>query len=687
MAALVRGPALPMRRGRAFVVAVAAFLGLAASCSLGSNEDRTAPSTADWTTPPAAAWPTNGGDWFNRRYSPLTQITRQNVGSLKAVWRTRLGSGLSDVYSGEAQPLLADGVLYVVTGADDVFAVDVESGAIRWRYAANLNPAINSVCCGWTSRGVALGGGRVYVAQLDGKLVALDQATGAVVWSTQATRWQDGFTLTSAPLFYDGLVITGMAGAEYGVRGKVSAFRAEDGSPAWTFYTIPGPGEIGHETWPADNDSWTRGGGSVWQTPAVDPKLGLIYFATGNAGPDFNGSQREGDNLFTASIVAVDARTGRYRWHFQEVHHDIWDFDAPNPVVLFNVDVGGRQRRALAHAGKTGWVYILDRVTGKPLLPIPERRVPQEPRQRTSATQPTPVGDAFVPQEITDPTATEGLPLVNRGRIFTPFWKEYLASSPGSGGGANWPPSAYDPISHNLYICATERISVFRGGEEIDDLKAGQHALGGQFGSLASSVRGALVAMDMRTNRVTWRQAWPDRCYSGLAATAGGLLFVGRNDGRFTAVDSATGKILWVFQTGAGVNAPPSVFEHRGKQYVAVLSAGSKFVASPRGDSLWLFALHGTMGPVPAAQISRAAMSGPASPIKGRDVFARNCSMCHGADANGGAGGPDLTRIGDALAVSQIVTHGRDQMPAFGSQLSAAEIRDVSAYVAQLSGH
>ena len=257
-------------------------------------------SRTELVPPPMAGWPTNGGNLSNQRYSPLTEINRENVARLKGVWRTRLrGSGLGPQYSGEAQPLVYDGVIYIVTGADDVFAVGVETGNILWEYKANLDPAIDSVCCGWTSRGVGLGDGKVFVGQLDGRLVALDQRTGTVAWSIQAERWQEGFTIPSAPLYYDGLVITGFAGAEKGIRGRVKAYNAKDGALVWTFYTIPGPGEPGHETWPKDNDLWQDGGASVWHTPAVDPELGLLYFGTGNPGPDYNGLVRKGDNLFS----------------------------------------------------------------------------------------------------------------------------------------------------------------------------------------------------------------------------------------------------------------------------------------------------------------------------------------------------------------------------------------------------
>jgi alcohol dehydrogenase (cytochrome c) len=556
----------------------------------------------DLTEGPTRDWPTNGGDWFNRRYSPLRQINRGNVAGLKAVWRTRLnGSGMDTKYSGEAQPLVYDGVIYLATGADDVFAISVESGEILWTYKANLDQTNNVVCCGWTNRGVALGDGRVYVGQLDGRLVALDQRSGAVQWSVQAERWQEGFSITSAPLYADGLVITGFAGAENGIRGRVKAFDADNGSLAWTFYTIPGPGEIGHDTWPRDNEVWRHGGASVWQTPAYDSELGLIYFSTGNPGPDFNGAVRAGDNLFSASIVAVEAKTGKYRWHFQQVHHDIWDYDAPSPVVLFDIEAGGRARKALAQPGKTGWVYILDRVTGQPIVGIDERPVPQEPRQATARTQPYPRGDAFVPQSIAIPP--EGYRVVNQGRIFTPFWTEAIVAKPGQSGGANWPPSSYDQETGYLYVCGTDRAGVFTGTDIGPERPPeGQRYLGGIFGNVPFHVSGIFSALDMRTNTLVWQQQWPERCYSGSVATAGGLVFVGRSDGRLTALDSKSGALLWAFQTGAGVNAPASVFEYRGQQHVVAYSAGNLFAASPRGDSVWLFSLQGQLGPAEAAR-------------------------------------------------------------------------------------
>jgi len=639
--------------------------------------------------PPSADWPTNGGDWYNRRYSPLDEIDRGNVASLEGVWRARLGgSGVGTQYSGEAQPIVYEGVLFIVTGADDVFALDVDGGAILWEHRANLDPAIAPViCCGWTSRGVGLGDGRVYVGQLDGKLVALDQRTGEIVWSVQAERPEEGYSITSAPLYYDGLVITGFAGAEYGIRGRVKAYDADDGELVWTFYTIPGPGEFGHDTWPQDNEVWRHGGASVWQTPAVDPELGLLYFSTGNPGPDYNGSIRAGDNLFSASIVAVDAKTGEYRWHFQQVHHDIWDYDGPSPVVLFDIEIDGEPRKGLAQASKTGWVYVLDRTNGEPLIGIEERPVPQEPRQATAATQPYPVGDAFVPQSI--PIPPEGTKLVNEGRIFTPFWTDQpVLVKPGVAGGANWPPSSYDPETGYLYVCASDRLWAYIA-EEVGPERPPEGAgyIAGGFGGFHLHSLGVFAALDMRTNELVWQQHWADPCYSGSVTTAGGLVFVGRSDGRLTALDSGDGTKLWEFQTGAGMNAPATVFEHGGRQYVVAYSAGNLFAGSVRGDSVWLFGLDGTLGPAEpddAVLLSSTAAAGPANLADGKSVYDAACGFCHGGTGEGGhGGGPALTAVTGVGAVTQVVGEGRNDMPAFGGALTPEQIRDVSAYVAQ----
>jgi quinohemoprotein ethanol dehydrogenase len=640
--------------------------------------------------PPRDGWRTNGGNLANQRYSPLTAIDRSNVAQLKGVWRTRLkGSGLAPQYSGEAQPIVHDGVVYIVTGANDVFALGVESGAILWEYRAELDPKITAVCCGWTNRGVAIGDGKVYFGRLDGRLVALDALTGREAWSIQAERWQEGFSITSAPLYYDGMLISGFSGAEIGVRGRVKAYDADDGKLLWTFYTIPGPGEAGHETWPQDNEVWAHGGATVWQTPAADPELGLIYFSTGNPGPDFNGAVRAGDNLFSSSIVAVEARTGKYRWHFQEVHHDLWDYDAPNPVVLFDAVVGGVERKGLVQVGKTGWAYILDRETGQPLIGIEERPVPQEPRQATAATQPYPVGDAIVPQQVD--IAPEGFDLVNQGRIFTPYLGDKgTIVSPSLYGGANWPPSSYDPERHWLFVCASDVVGNYIGGDRDFAIpRDGEYWYGGVVGFAPLPRSGIFAAVDVRTNKLAWRYRWADQCYSGSLATAGGLVFVGRNDGRMTALDSDTGLPLWEFQTGAGMNATASTFEHAGKQYLVAYSAGNALVGAARGDSVWLWGLDGTLPPaaprdaeIRTTRAEPSGDAGTAAVVDGADVFRQACVACHGEDGRGGhGGGAPLDQVTDAALVAGLVRDGRGNMPPLGGALTAEQIEAVADYV------
>ena len=687
-------PRISAHGRRLFLFVASAILGVGLQGIVAAEQKPNAFSSAALTQPPRDGWRTNGGNYFNQRYSPLTSIDRLNVAQLKGVWRTHLGgSGVGPQYSGSAQPIVHDGKVFIVTGANDVFALDIATGAILWQYAARLDPAISTVCCGWTNRGAGLGDGKLFFGTLDGRLVALDERTGRELWSVQAERWQDGFAITGAPLYVDGMVITGFAGAENGVRGRVKAFDARNGKPLWTFYTVPGPGEVGHDSWPANSDAWKRGGGTVWQTPAVDPELGLLYFSTGNPSPDFNGAGRPGDNLFTASIVALEARTGKYRWHFQEVHHDIWDYDAPNPVVLFDATIDGMPRKGLAQVGKTGWAYLLDRVTGKPLIGIDERPVPQEPRQATAATQPYPRGDAIVPQQVDIPP--EGHVLVNGGRIFTPFFGDQgVIASPSLFGGANWPPSSYDPVRHQLFVCASDVPGNFTGGHvDNEPPPVGKTYLGGAVGFAALPRSGIFAALDVRTNRLVWRQRWLDQCYSGSVATAAGLVFVGRNDGRLTALDSDNGRMLWQFQTGAGMNAVPSVFEHGGKQYVVAYSAGSVLAGTAKGDSVWLFSLDGTLPPAKERDTEARPATAPAvtataqAPARtgaasGAQIFQQACLPCHGADGKGGhGGGAPLNKVTDVALVMQTVKEGKNNMPPFGAALSAEQIQAVAAYV------
>ena len=680
---------------RATVIACV-VLGLACAAALADTKITPAPAfrIADLTAPPRTGWITNGGNLFNQRYSPLTQIDRGNVGTLKAEWRTHLrGSGVGPQYSGVAQSLVYAGTLYIITGANDVFAIDVESGEILWQYTANLDPARVNVCCGWTNRGVALGDGKIFFGRLDARLVALDQRTGKVIWDIQAENPLEGFAITSPPLYYDGMLISGFSGSNRGIRGRLKAYDADTGTLIWTFYTIPGPGEPGHDSWPADNDVWRYGGASVWQTPAVDPELGLLYFSTGNAYPMFNGAIRAGDNLYTASMLAIEVKTGRYRWHFQQTHHDIWDYDAPNPVILFDAQIDGRLRKGVAQIPKSGYLYLLDRVTGEPLSPTPEVAVPQEPGRATSPTQPIPEGPHFLPHEID--IAPEGWTLVNQGRTFTPLpMQGHVLYRPLAH--VNWPPSSYDPESHVMYICATDRIGVQSVTERNSAPDYVPYAATDTFDRTDAPGRGIFSAVDLRTRHLVWQQQWADRCFSGSAVTAGGLVFIGRTDGRLTALDKETGENLWEFQTGtgAGIHGAPTVFEHEGVQYVAAFAGGSIYASGMTGDSVWLFSLNGEIESAPQAAVavtgaaraapgSDALPEGTADVERGRALFLRVCAACHGESGLGGEGnGAPLNRGLAAEDVFAIVSLGRNAMPAFGAAFSPEERRDVSRFVA-----
>jgi quinohemoprotein ethanol dehydrogenase len=668
---------------------------------------------------PGDDWITNGGSLSNDRFSSLDEIDAANVGRLKGVWLTHLrGSAMAAKYSAEGQPLEYEGTIYVPTGEDDVFAVNAETGEILWQYKANLDQTISTVCCGWESRGVAIGQGKVYIGQIDGKLVALDQRTGQVAWQTQVARWQEGATITAAPLYYDGSVITGISGGEFGIRGRVTAFDASTGKERWRFYTIPGPGQVGHDTWPADPKIWQHGGAPVWQTPAVDPKLGLLYLSTGNASNDLDGSKRPGDNLFTSSIVAIDAHTGKYRWHFQQVHHDIWDYDSPSPVVLF--DHGST--RGIGEPSKTGWLYLLDRRTGKTLVPISERAVPQDARQQTSKTQPFPSNAPFVSHTVSAQqyaqiekiarASAKGkrIEVVNGKQIFAPpSHDHYVVVTPGAQGGDNWPPSSYNPDTNMFYVCAQSTVNASIAGSLQHEAKQGA-VPAANFGSIFAATGfatnpGTLTAIEATTGKIMWQRRWVgDSCYSGTSTTHGNLVFVGRNNGELQAYDAENGKLLWRFQTGGGANNTATFFERNGHEYVAFYAGGSSLAGTAHADNLWLLGLDGPLGQLPAPGSGtavehageakgnskpanpNAAKPGRADAAAGGQVFAANCSVCHGADGKGGNGGPDLTSIPSAKQMAVVVkqvTNGGRGMPAFKGQLNDTQIDDVAAYVTQ----
>jgi len=536
----------------------------------------------------SADFPLAGGTLNNQRYSLLSQITPRNVSRLGGAWTMHVADG-SATSPMQATPVVVDGVMYL-PAAGNILALDAATGEVKWRYKAG-NPAA-------TNRGVTVAEGKVFTSGGGNTLIALDCRTGTLLWT--AAVGDRGRTI-SPPYYYQGRVFMGISGGESGVRGFFGAYDAETGKPVWGFWTIPGPGDRGHETWAGD--SWQYGGGPVWTHPAIDPGLGMIYIAVGNASPDEDGTARAGDNLFTVSIVALDLKTGAYKWHFQEVHHDLWDYDNSVSPVLADIPYRGNTRKVLLHAGKTGMVYIFDRITGKPLIGIDERPVPQEPRNHTAATQPFSRADTFVPTCPEPGSVPAGM---KSSCVFGSFWDEPVVMTPGTLGGSSWAPMSYSPLTHLLYVAGGIMNSAFTlHREEWNPATNRLHSLDQNhgMGHPAGEPRaGTLTAINPTTGKIVWqkRRPYPLGAGSGFLTTATGLLFHGEPDGRFVAYNSRDGSELWSFQTGAGADAPAITYEVAGQQYLAILAGGNAYSRSPRGDSLWCFKLGGTVPPASA---------------------------------------------------------------------------------------
>jgi quinohemoprotein ethanol dehydrogenase len=577
-------------------------------------------------------WITYGGALNNQRYSSLNHVNTSNVSQLKGVWMSRLGSGRGSKYRFEADPVVVDGVMYIPTGNDDIFALDAKTGKKIWEWDSDIPQVNDLICCGWDNRGVAVGDGRVYTGLLDGSFVALDQTSGKLLWRTQLEDYHDGYSLTGAYRYYDGLVFTGISGAEKGIRGRMTALDAKDGHEVWRFYTIPGPGDVGGDTWPSATDpdpekasAFTHGGASIWQAPTIDPDLGMLYFTTGNAGPDYDGEMRPGDNLFSASFVALDYKTGQYKWHFQQVHHDIWDFDAPSPTVLFEQTYGGVQRKGIYQAGKTGWVYYLDRTNGQPLIGIDEKPVPQEPRNATAATQPYPVGDPFMDQ---CPEALPAFPLM--GCIFTPFWDIPVLLRPTGSGGSEWSPSAYSPQTGYSYVFAGQTDSTL-AMRYLPFEHGKTYSLGASVPALGASIKSTFTAIDSRTNKIAWQQVNDGEQSYGALATAGGLVFKGQVDGNLVAVDATSGAELWRFQTGLGISAPPMTWSDGKDQFVTVAVGGNRGGATTLdGDEVWTFSLNGLVDQVAAPPPIQTKVALTGAPVKLGDKMAPPQTVFYG---------------------------------------------------------
>jgi quinohemoprotein ethanol dehydrogenase len=565
------------------------------------------PTQQELTTARSAGkdWITYGGSVFNQRYSTLTQIDASNVSQLKGAWLTRLGSGRGSKYKFEADPIVIDGIMYIPTGNDDVFALDAKTGRKIWEYNSDIPQVNDTVCCGWDNRGVAAGQGLIFSGQLDGSFVAMDQKTGKIAWRTQLEDYKDGYAITGATRYFDGIVFTGMSGGEYGVRGRIYGLDAATGKEIWRFYTVPGPGDIGSDTWPMNDPDpvkaniYLRGGATVWQAPAIDPDLGMMYFTTGNASP-WEGSLRPGDNLFTASMVALDYKTGKYRWHFQQVKHELWDYDMPNPPVLFDQTYNGVMRKGVYECGKTGWCYFLDRTNGEPLIGMEYKQVPPDPQpgasqnQSASPVQPYPVGDSYINQ---CPDPLPQFPLIGdkAGCMFTSYWDIPVLIRRG---GTNFSPTSYNPQTGFVYVDGAEQPSAF----SVNLSAPREYEPGKSYSRIVTvatpnaPLNATLTAMDSRTNKIAWQHRIPGEMNYGWVSTASNLAFASQIDGNLVAFDARTGDELWRFQVGWGIGAPPMTYEVDGVQYVAVAAGGNRGgLTTLDGDAVIALSLNGTI--------------------------------------------------------------------------------------------
>ncbi|HXI21358.1 MAG TPA: PQQ-dependent dehydrogenase, methanol/ethanol family, partial [Gemmatimonadales bacterium] len=484
---------------------------------------------------------TYSGNLGGQRYSPLAQITPANVATLRPAWIYQaIESGTI-----QATPVVVDGIMYVTEFKGHVVALDARTGTVLWRYQQTIPGHLLTLGFGPTNRGVAVLDSTVFVGTPDARLVALDARSGALRWTTTVSDNARGYAITAAPLAFGDLVLVGISGAEAGIRGFLDAYDARTGERRWRFYTIPAPGEPGAETW--GGESWKTGGGSTWVTGSYDPELGLVYWGVGNPGPDWNGDSRPGDNLYTCSLVALEASTGRLRWSFQFTPHDTHDWDATEIPVLFDGRVGGRLRKLVAMANRNGFYYVLDRVSGEFLA-----------------------GRPYIRQDWAEGLDARGRP-IERADIEPTEAGTRL--TPNLHGGTNWFSPSYSPRAGLFYVAARQMGSTYF--KYPVSYTPGRLFMGGgeaEFGG--DTAQGAVKALEPLSGRVRWSFPLHSPPWAGLLSTRGGLVFGGTNEGEFFALDATSGRPLWHFQTGAPINANPMAFEVDGREYVA-MAAGS----------------------------------------------------------------------------------------------------------------
>ena len=491
-------------------------------------------------------WLMYGKGYSAWRYSELADIDTSNVKNLTPQWIFQ--NGVEG--KGQTTPLVNDGLMYVTGPKNHAWALDLLTGRPTWHYSSTV-PKEARGCCGQPNRGFAALGDRLFKVNYEGTLVALDRKTGEPLWETFLADYKMGFSATGAPLLVKNMVVVGIAGAEFGTRDFLDAYDMETGKQVWRFWTIPEPGDPGGDTWGKDKkdnkDNWKRGGGSTWTTGTYDPELNLIYWGTGNPGPDMDGDVRPGDNLYTCSIIALDADTGELKWHYQFTPHDVHDWDAVADPVLVDLTIEGKPVKAVIQANRNGFFYALDRTNGKFLF-----------------------ARAYTEVDWADGIGMDGRPILIPGKEPT---EDGNKACPGLGGGHNWHPTAYSPQTGLYYFDSTNGCQLF--------YKTKQGFVEGQWYQASTTDRitsepssSSIIAVDPTTGETKWNFELIGGSASGLLATAGGLVFGGDGEGNFMAIDAKAGKPIWRFQTGGSVRGAPISYRFRGKQYIAI-AAGS----------------------------------------------------------------------------------------------------------------
>ncbi len=490
------------------------------------------------------AWLTYSGGYFGQRHSLLNQLTPANVAGLKPAWVYQV-AGNGQV---ETSAIVADGVMYVTEPPTTVTALDPRNGRPIWSYVRPMPSNLRNIGFPLTNRGVAILDDKVFVGTLDGAVVALDAATGAVRWEAKVGDNATGHSITMAPLAVKDKIVVGISGGEAGIRGFIDAYDAKTGKLAWRTYTVPTAGEKGVETWAGD--SYKTGAGATWLTGSYDPALNLLYWGTGNPGPDWNGDVRKGDNLYTSSVLALNADSGRMQWFFQYTPHDVHDWDANQIQVLADLTIDGKARKTLVTANRNAFYYVLDRVTGEFLHAAPYAK-------QTWAAGIDPKGR---------PRVVEGSEPTPEGNLVYPSLQ----------GATNWPSPSYSPQTGLFYVPVREMGSYYYKTDA--EYEPGNPFTGGGERRLADEAWGAVRALDARTGARVWDFRLPSPSWSGVLSTAGGLVFSGSNEGNFYALDAKTGAPLWQFQVGGGVRSNPTTFLVDGKQHVSVGAGRAVFV-------------------------------------------------------------------------------------------------------------